>query len=753
MLDNDKVLQIVTAELSQIYGQGTDTGDGGNIPDLDTSLNYYLGNPNGREVEGRSQVTSTDVADAIEWIMPQIMKSFTQNNQIVTFDAVHQGDERQAELESEYVYEVLMKQNDGFILIHQFVKDALMQRNGILKVYYEDDIEQWTSEYTGISEQELNVLGSYQDAEIVEMSEYVDEYAKVQIDAQYEQQLMQFQQQSQQPLQPGQQPPQMPEQMPYPNLYDVKVLYTTTKGRIVIDAIPPEEFRVNPDHNSICLDNAKYTAHVVERTASELVAQGYDEEIIKDLPLDGDSYRNEYRFQAQGETLDGDHHSDDWTQDTYEIAEHYLLMDYDEDGISELCKVTTAGGDSPSAVLSVEQIDRMPWVSTTAIIMSHKWQGLSIYDRLKEIQDQKTALWRSMFDNVYFQNNQRIAVMEGMVNMDDMLVSRPNGIVRVKRLDAIQPIVTPQLSADSYTMMQYLDEVKAGRSGVSAEGGATPQNIGDRVGSQGVDRMMNAKEALVGLIIRVVAETGLKPLCIKIRDLSTQHVDSIVDFKFRGEWHKINPSSWCDRTSTTVRVGTGSGDTTEKTNALTFLMQIQEKLQAMPEQVLTDQPQIYATIDDYCKLTGLTSANKYFIDPSSQEGQQKKQQIAQQTQQEKQKQDGIQQTIAQSQLELARAETAKAQAQMANVQLKAETDMAKNQLTLQKQTMDAQIKQLEQQLDEMTLMVSSVEKSDEMKFKYDDMNARNAIEMTRIEADKESQQNENYEQNRETISE
>jgi len=709
MLDNEKVLQIVTAELTQNHSSGHA------IPDLETSLDYYLGNPNGREVEGRSQVTSTDVADAIEWIMPQIMKSFTQNNEIVTFDPVHQGDELQAELESQYVYEVLMKQNEGFVLIHQFVKDALMQRNGILKVYYENETKSWTSSYTGISQEELNVLGSAPTCEIVELSDYIDSV-------------------TQQPL------------------FDVKIKFTSSNGRIIIDAVPPEEFRICSDHNSICLDGARFTAHVLEKTFSELAAEGYDTELLDTVGV-SEEYDSDYRFAAQGESTIHDYESDDPSQRKTVVSECYLLMDYNEDGISELCKVTVAGDDSPTVVLSVEEIDSGPWVSTTAIIMSHKWQGLSIYDRLKEIQDQKTALWRSMFDNVYFQNNQRVAVVEGQVNLDDMLVSRPNGIVRVKRLDAIMPIATPQLSSDSYTMMQHLDEVKAGRSGVSAEGGATPQNIGDRVGSQGVDRMMNAKEALVGLIIRVVAETGMKPLCIKIRDLSTKHVDAITDFRHKGEWRKIQPSSWIDRSSTTVRVGTGTGDTSEKTSALMFVMTLQEKLQIMPEQTLVDQSQMYEAIDDYCKLTGLNSAGRYFVDPNSEEGKKAQETKAKSSEEASQKEDQMQQTIAQSQMKLAEAEVAKAQAQMANVQLKSKTDMIKNQLQLQKQTYEAQLKQLEQQLSEAQMVASSIEKADDLQFRYDDMNARNGIELTRIEADKERDLNAQFLQNKESVNE
>ena len=145
-------------------------------------LAYYLGLPNGSEVVGRSQITSTDVADAIEWIIPQIMKSFTQNNEIVVFDAVNEQDTKQAELESEYVYDILMKKNNGFILIHQFVKDALMQRNGVLKVYYEDNEDITYEEYTGLNEVQLQMLLADKEVELMKMTqnEFIDNNGQLQ---------------------------------------------------------------------------------------------------------------------------------------------------------------------------------------------------------------------------------------------------------------------------------------------------------------------------------------------------------------------------------------------------------------------------------------------------------------------------------------------------------------------------------------------------------------------------------------------
>jgi len=763
VLSKDDILNIIGSELSN--SEGCDYS-GTNGLSLEGSLDAYLGLPNGTEVKGRSQIMSTDIADAIEWIMPQVMKSFTQNNEVVVFDPVHEGDERQAEMESEYVYEVLMKQNDGFIILHQFVKDALMQRNGILKSYYAKINDVKTENWTGITESQFQQLLSAEGVELLEQSEYVDEKQTEMKQQQLQMQMQQLQQQVQQVQQAQPQPQQLQqmhqqmmqlqEEMQKPViLYDVKVSVERIRGQVYVDPVPPEEFKYNSMHNSINLDNARFTSHNVVKTASDIRKEfNIDENNIQELPEGADDYTREYRFSAQGESaFYGDTDSEDESQKEIELNESFLQIDIDQVGISKLMKITTAGGDTPTDLLEVAEIDSMPWVSTTAFLMSHKFQGLSITDRLIQIQEQKTALIRSIMDNTYLQNNQRLIVVPNMVEMDDLLVSRPGGIIRAKRADAVTPLITPPLGADAYNMIEYLDRARAGRTGVDPDGSATPQNIGDRVGSQGVERLMNAKEELVGLIIRVIAETGIKPLCIKIRDLSVQHVDSVEDFRFRGAWQKVNPAEWLDRTKCTVRVGTGSGNHMAQVAALRELMVIQEKVLGNPQQSILDQNKVFTALDDFCKFSGLNGATRYFIDPASPEGKNKAERVEKQSAEKSQKNDQIQQTLAQSQIKLSEAENAKAQAQMVSAQAKAQADQAKNQLQLQKQTFEGEINLLQQQLEEAKAVADNMGDTAKLQLDKYKIDQDTAIALTKIEADSQKEENKNYSQNEETISE
>ena len=726
MLSDDEILKNIAAELQQAAG-----GSENDFIDANRqqALAYYLGQPNGHEVEGKSRVTSTDVADAIEWITPQIVKAFTQNGEVVRFDPIAEGDDDQAELETDICYNVLMKENDGFIAIHEFVKDCLLQKNGVFKVWYDDDLEETTERYTGLHPLQFQALLQDPEIELMEMT------AQVTItDTEGLETLLPFD------LQAGFDPTQAPEntaQISEPFI-DCKVKRTKDNGQIRIQSIAPEQFRVNRQHPSLGLKDARFTAHVQLKTRSDLVAEGYDKKLIDTIPLNtGDEVDKDYRWYYQAETVYPDQSaSTDPSQALIEVSECFCRMDVDEDGIAELVKVTVAGGYETGTLLDVEEISEVPFVASTAILMPHKFFGLSVFDRLKEIQDQKTALWRNMLDNLYLQNNARTIAVDGQVNLDDLLVSRAGGIVRVKQAGMLEQMKAPPIGQDAQAMMQYLDTVATGRSGVSQGGTAQDFKVGNET-AHGVERLMTAQEELTGLMIRVIAETGLKPLFMMIRTLLMRHVDTTKEYQYKGQWHQQNPAQWLERKNCSVRVGTGTGDRSRQQAALTNLAAMQEKILANPQQTLVDQKQVFALLDDLAKVSGLNGAREYFIDPQAPEGQQKAQQKAQSDQQNQQKQHQMQMAMAKAQQDLANAELQKAAAQTQNVQLKAQVDAAKLQQQQADQAAQVQIDLLKQQLAEAEGMAKSAEADAKLQLERDKLEQQTALKLTELEMGQE----------------
>lgn len=744
MLDDQSILQIVGAELTNSTSGQYNTEIDGN---REKSLSYYLGNLPGPAEEGRSQVVSTDVADAIEWILPQIVKAMVSKGPIITFDPVSEEDEEQAAIETEFVHAVFMNENPGFLNLYEFIKDALMQKNGIFKVYFDDTPDETSEQYDNLPENQVQGLAMDPEVSIDVMEQDGEIPVPPQAMQQYQMQMQQYQMQMQQLAQiptdeqqrvPPPQEPQEPQPIP---LFRVELTRTEERGRVVIESIPPEEFRVNEYHNSLDLQTASFTAHVVLKTRSELLEAGYDPKVIEEAAAGSDNlYQREYRWAEQGENQGTitDTISDDRSQDLIEVSECYMQMDVEETGIASLVKVTVLGASTPDTVLDIESVEEVPFVSSSCIVMPHKFYGLSIYDRLYQVQDQKTALWRNILDNLYLQNNREKEVVESQVNLDDLLVSRPGGIKRVKQPGMIRELQVQPIGQEGYQMLDYLDRVRTGRVGVSPDTMGAGLPVGGDT-AHGVERMMSAKEELTALMIRTVAETGLKAAYTLVRDLLIRHKKGEQAFKYRGAWANINPSTWGKRSRTTVNVGTGTGDEIRKQGALREVMGYQAGLAQAGMVSLVDEKGGFNALDDFCQSTGLQGAEKYFIDPRSPEGQELKQFQEQKQQEMEQLQIEMQQKITQAQEQLAQAEVMKGQAALQSQQVKAQAEQIKAASAQQGLQLNAQISGLELQLEEAKGQVDAADKGAQIELDTEKMNQDTATKMAKIEMDMEIQ--------------
>ena len=767
-LDEDSILSIVAAEMSQAATGSFVTEIDGNRQD---SLDYYLGNPRGDEQEGRSQVVSTDVADAIEWIMPQIIKAMVAKGPVVEFDAIGADDELQAEMETEFTHDTFMKENEGFLNLYEYVKDALMQKNGIFKIYYDETDKVKTERYDGLNQQELEMLMQQDGVEIVNMEERVDE----RVMREREQQIQQAQQQYQQAQQQAQQMPQQLEQQamqqgqqrlqrsqqqlqqmgqqiqkmtqqPPAMLYAVTVDVTTTHGKVRVDCVAPEDFRVNQHHDSLGLDEARFTAHVRLRTKSDLIEEGYDLDLIMDTEDNlTNNYEREYRFSMQDENVYSDpNYSEDESQTMLEVSECYMKIDLEKTGVAKLMQITVLGSDDPTNILAIEPCEEMPFVASTCIIMAHKFFGLSVYDRLKQLQDMKTSLWRNIMDNLYLQNNREKEVVEDQVNLDDLLVSRPGGIKRVKQPGMIRELEVQPIGQEGYQMLDYMDQVRTGRVGVSPDTAGNVDALGTAVGSEGVAQLLSAKEELTGLMVRVIAETGMKPAYLKIRNLLVRYKDNTTAFKFRGEWTNVNPSDWGDRSRTTIKVGTGTGDDQRKVGAIQQVIAYQSQALQTPDNTLVFAPQVYEAMDEFCRASGLKSAASYFLDPAGKEGKGKEQEHKKTQDEASAKQDQMNQAMAQAQKQLGEAEVMKGQAALQSQQAKIQIEQGKQQMEGMKQKsqnekdqmqmeMDGMKAAMQMQLDETKTQLTAMKDGQKQAFDYAKLEQDEALKLTEME--------------------
>jgi len=570
------------------------------------SLEYYLGDKLGTEIDGRSQVVSTDVSDTIESILPNLLRVFTASDKVVRCEPVTAEDVPLAEQATAYLNHVFYKDNNGFELLYNFFKDALIEKNGFLKIYYDESETVEFETYKNLSKADKDALEDTQDEiEIIEEEEFEDEKAKDQFQAlleQYEDQGLEI--------------PDTTE--PDFMLYNCKIKRTKKHGKIKIESVPPEEFLI--DSNAKSIEDATFVSHKVLMTRSDLVAMGYDEEEVKNLPTsDEDIYNTEDIVRQRNvDEYPVDYSTDPSTQKVL-IYESYVKYDYDEDGIAELRRIVSAGDDG-SMVLENMPCDNVPFVTVTPIPMPHRFYGRSLSELVEDIQLMKSTVMRQLLDNMYLTNNNRVAVMDGMVNMDDLLTSRPGGVVRTKQPpnQVMQPLQSQPISQQAFPLLSYLDTVREARTGITKSAQGLDADTLNSKTATGVNTLMTQTQMRSELIARIFAETGVKDLFRKIFELMVKYQDKERIVMLNNQYVPVKPTEWKDKFNISIVVGLGTGSKEQQIMLLNNILERQLQafnLQGGKEMPMVTLKNMYNTLSKIIENAGLKNVESYFVDP------------------------------------------------------------------------------------------------------------------------------------------
>ncbi len=562
------------------------TWQGANLSkDRTKALRYYRGEKFGNESEGRSQIVSRDVAEVVDGMMPSLLRPFVGGDEAVRFEPKGPEDEAAAAQATEYANHVWNVDNPGFRVFHDWVKDGLLARVGVVKVWWEDREETTREEYSGLTAEEVQVLRLDPAVEIVES----------------------YQEREGKPDAPGM------------DSYCATIRRKARSGRIHVRNLPPEEFLIDGEH--VSLDEKPFCAHRCRRTVSDLVEMGYAREKIEALSGDDSGafdagYERQERGRPEQSVVGSDGALDDSQREVW-VSECYLRLDEDGDGIAEYRKITVAG-DQAELILENEEVDDHPFAAWSPYPVPHKFHGESAADKLLDVQLTKSAILRQMLDNLYLINNARTEVVEGKVNLDDFLSSRPGGYVRVKELGAMREIVVPPVFQNAFPALEYLDAVRENRTGQTKYNQGLDANSLNKTAS-GINAIMNAAMLRLELIARIFAETGVRRAFRLILRLVVRRQDKARVVRLRNQWIAIDPRAWNAEMDVGVSVGLGTGN---KDQQLGHLMAVWEKqvqalqLQGGPMGPLVSLANLYETAAHIVRNAGLKSSQGFFMDPS-----------------------------------------------------------------------------------------------------------------------------------------
>jgi hypothetical protein len=566
------------------------------------SLEYYMGEPLGTEIDGRSQVVSTDVADTVETILPNLLKIFTSSDQTVKCEPVKAEDVALAEQATNYINYIFNKDNDGFSILYTWFKDALIEKNGIVKVYWDESEKVEQETYENLNEQEYQILVDNDDVEVVEEESFVDEKAKEQLE-----QIKAL----------AEAQGQVVEEIPTPKLYNCVIKRTSSSGKVKIENIPPEEFLIQRSAKSI--EDANFVAHKVLKTRSELIEMGFDKDVVEDLPTSNTVLLNDERLTRYADVDESPFNDapDESTQDI-EIYECYIKIDMDSDGISELRKVTVAGSGGYT-ILENQPCDFIPFCSLTPIPMPHRFYGRSVSELVEDVQLVKSTVMRQLLDNMYLTNNNRVAIMDGMVNLDDLLTSRPGGVVRTKQppSQVMLPMQNQTISQQAFPLLEYLDTVRETRTGVTRYSQGLEADSLNKTAT-GVNTLMSQSQMRMELIARVFAETGIKDLFRRIFELTVKYQNKERIVELNNQFVPVSPTEWKNRYNISITVGLGAGSKDQQIIMLNNILQKQLQafqLQGNKEYPMVTLKNIYNSLAKIIEEAGLKNVENYFVNP------------------------------------------------------------------------------------------------------------------------------------------
>lgn len=628
-LSDSEILSAIDAKAKESYGYESGTLSA----EREQALNYYLGKPYGNEVEGRSQVVTRDVLETVEWMLPDLLKIFTSGDKVVEFQPVSEEDVEQADQETDYVNHVAMQQNDSFMMLYAWFKDALLLKNGYVKVYWDTSEDVVEDRYDNLAPEQLQML--MQDgAEIVDA-----EQTDLGI--------------------------------------NVTLKRVNKVGKVCIEAVPAEEMLIDMACRSLDLGKAGYVEHRTRKTLSEIRLMGLDvdDDIARysDDAIDDEVSTARDLYEEDDVDMEG---ADPSTRKVW-FRDVTMRIDADGDGIAELMRYYIVGGQ----FLYSDKAENIYYAALGAVPMPHRHVGLSVADLVMDIQLLRSTIMRQYLDGLFLANNGRYAIDSNKVNLDDMLTSRPGGLVRTNGDPAgtIMPLVHPNTGSFAIEGLNYLDSQKEVRTGITknAQGMNADQLHKTMGGLAAITSQANMRKELIA---RIFAETGVKRLYTLVHELLKKHADNQLIYKLRNKWVPVDPRQWKTRTDMTIAVGLGTGNKDMQLQHIMAIMGVQEKAMMIG---ITDAKKIYNAAKRMAENAGFSDGDEFFTDPST---------LPPKPQQPPQPDPAVQvEMIRQQGKEKELAQKAQAEAQQAQFNMQQEIARSTNDIAIEREKINAQM--------------------------------------------------------------
>lgn len=573
MLDNDKIATICINRIWNSNGSLDSRMESERIRVRDA----YNAETPAPARKGSSKYVSTDVFDAVESLGAQLVETFGATQRPVRFAPQGPDDVEPAREATETVAYVVERQNNGFKIKEDVIKDGLMCRMGVVKVWWEEDFEEKTETVGGANEELAAYLAKNPDAEPDEVELNDDGSFK-----------------------------------------SATFTTKTDKSRVVIESIPPEEFGITQGVRSFA--DADILFHRTQKTRKELRESGVDDDIVDELPAGSDWVLNrDMESRTSGADPDSGYldPNDEREGDKIEVFECYTKLALDDSSRSrskrKLYRVVIAGA---KVIEGPDEVKRAPFLSFSPLHQSHTVWAPNYAKNVIQIQNARTMLTRSIIDHAAHTSIPRYTVLRGGVpKPDELMDGRPGGIVNIAREGAVQPLPLSGLNPFVFQTREILAEDKEAVTGVSRlSQGLNKDAISRQNSGEMVQDLVTLSQVRQKVIARRFAEF-LAALYLEVYQLLIENQSGQLFVEISGSWTQVDPSTWVPREHMWIDFALGFG---EKKSEAAKYVEIDKYLSADPRLAPAyDAPRRYTVLSRALEAMGVADVEAIIANPKT----------------------------------------------------------------------------------------------------------------------------------------
>ena len=598
------------------YIEDSDTQNTSLRENIEDSDDYYFGRKPGppEETTGRSCSVSMDVQTMITAVLASTIDGFT-GGQPAHFLPLGDNDDVQAELESMAVDQVITD-SGGYGALHGAMDSALRYKNGVMHAWVQDKkiTEKRELPETATAQQLAEVVAS------------------------------------------------IPETMD-PVVKGTTVSWTRTEQTVEVEVVDVARLRYPKDHDSMNFQTMPFVALEHRDLRKDMVDMGFDNDIVEKLPQhsEGTTSQSSIRSKLLAEER-GTEDAPIRELDYVTWFECWVQIP-GADGTTQLERIAT----SDRKMLDNTPATHVPLATGAAFPQAHRFQGISLFDKLKSVQVSKTEGIRQYEDNLAANNNPKTVTFG--VNLDDAMNGRVDGVMRAENPNfRYEPVQVPDLTQGSLAFLNYMDNIR-GELGGSALAMQAPESqlLKSQIGAVGSQQVIAAQEQISAYISKNLGETLIRGLFLLVHRVLREDFTGTLLLRRADQAVQVQPRDWQERSRIALTAGMSPSARNRKAANLMVVLQTQMGMMqaGLP---LVDPNGIHAALRDWGFASDLPM-NSYVTDPDSQKGQQ----LAQQAGQAQQAQQEQQQQMVQMQNEL---ESAKLQMDKYKADLSAQVDLA-----------------------------------------------------------------------------